>query len=120
MLTHEAMEERRWGGLSNLRLVLGAARRDHEGRLYPTSVTESDFDRIRNSIYLGALAVDHRKTLLAAIETEKDENDRERLREGLLQDLAALEDTLRWIEQAVTERRAEIGDMMSALWKTAR
>jgi predicted RNase H-like nuclease len=120
MLTQEAMDERHWGGLSHLRRVLEGVRRDHSAGLYPTSLTETEFDRAGKIAYLAALAADHRQTLVEAVEAERDRNDREARREALLDDLEKLEAMLHWVEQGARQRRIEIESLMSTLRECAR
>jgi hypothetical protein len=120
MLTQEIMEERHWGGLSHLRRVLEGVRRDHSAGLDPTSLTETEFNRIGKITYLAALAADHRQMLVAAVEAERHQDNRQARREALLDDLAELESMLDWVEQGARQRRAEIGTLTATLRECAR
>jgi hypothetical protein len=109
MLTWEAMEERRWGGLSHLRSLLGPELREFEDRLHVTSVTESEFDAFGRSALLAALVAEKMDVLVAAVRSGADPPA---LAEGAAHDLHILRAKLGYLES----RAAEWGRSIDAVF----
>src|SRR5688500_3558013 len=113
MLTWEAIEERRWGGLSHLRSLLGPALREFEDRLYPTSVTESQYDALHRSVLLAAMVTQNMDALIAAVRSGADP---QALAEGVAQDLHLLRARLAHLERDAAKWGRNIDSVFSDMY----
>ncbi len=75
MLTDSAMYKRRWGQFPTLGKVLEPARAEFEKRVYPTSVSDTEFDYIRRLLSVAALVAASRGTLVDFILAESEVNE---------------------------------------------
>lgn len=75
MLTQEAMDDRAWCGLSTLRKILSAKRRDLEEGHYLTSASDSSVDHYRSYALLGELVIEYRALLAEALIAESASRD---------------------------------------------
>ena len=106
MLSNEALAERRWMGLQYLRSLLEPYGKDVEAAVSPTSISDSEFENIRNAIELAALVSETRDAMLAAVRGSESQTE--------LRAAAALRD-LRFIQHALEGAHQRISKCMEEI-----
>jgi hypothetical protein len=118
MLTTEALEERAWAGLNTLRRFLGGKRHEFENGLYPTSISDSDFDLFRRFAVLAALVVHERETLVTELRAQSEEQRGASVR-ATMSDLDTLGGTLRALSSRLNSLAEEVRRVQSQVSSSA-
>jgi len=111
MLTSEETEARAWFGMSTLRRLLGDKRAAFENGLYPTSISDPEFDLFARVALIGALTSEHRSALREAIKAQPAGPEPELLARAVHADLDHLSGAL----HSLAARLHEIGNDVGSL-----